>query len=137
MDMTGPTGSTRYPSIEPATKGDRVLIVAPHMDDEAVGAGAYALDAVRGGAEVFVAFLTAGDNARFSARILSRRAMPTRDDYLHVGRTRIAEAHDALHILGVPREHIFVLGYPDRGLRTVSRFVSSVGRGAIVILVGR
>src|SRR5512142_1700463 len=77
MDMTGPSGSTRYPSIEPATKGDRVLVVAPHMDDEAVGAGAYALDAIRAGADVFIAFLTAGDCARFSARLLSRRVMPT------------------------------------------------------------
>jgi len=117
MDLTGPSGSTRYPSIEPATKGDRVLIVAPHMDDETVGAGAYALDAIRRGAEVLVAFMTAGDGARFSARILSRSVMPTRDDYLHVGRTRIAEAADALRILGVPPEHTFVLGYPDRGLR--------------------
>ena len=119
MDMTGPSGSTRYPSIEPATRGDRVLIVAPHMDDEAVGAGAYALDAIRAGAEVFVAFLTAGDCARFSARIINRRVNPSPADYLTVGRTRIAEAQDVMQILGVPRDHMFVLGYPDRGLRTM------------------
>lgn len=119
MDMTGPSGSTRYPSIEPAASGDRVLIVAPHMDDEAVGAGAYALDAIRNGADVFVAFLTAGDCARFSARLLSRRALPSAADYLTVGRTRIAEASDAMRILGVPSDQVFVLGYPDRGLRSM------------------
>src|SRR5712691_4574609 len=109
----------RYPSVEPAASSDRVLIVAPHMDDEAIGAGAYALDAIRAGADVFVAFLTAGDGARFSARILHSRINPTPADYLSVGRTRIAEAGRALQILGVPREHLFMLGYPDRGLRTM------------------
>ncbi|HEV8660654.1 MAG TPA: PIG-L family deacetylase [Thermoanaerobaculia bacterium] len=110
---------TRYPSIEPAALSDRVLIVAPHMDDEAIGAGAYALDALRAGADVFVAFLTAGDCARFSARILHSRINPSPDDYLSVGRTRIGEAHRAMQILGVPRDHLFILGYPDRGLRNM------------------
>src|SRR5438128_2100102 len=98
----------RYPSIEPAAASDRVLIVAPHMDDEAIGAGAYALDALRAGADVFVAFLTAGDCARFSARILHRSVAPTPADYLSVGRTRIGEAHRAMRILGVPPDHLFV-----------------------------
>lgn len=109
----------RYPSIEPATRRDRVLIVAPHMDDEAIGAGAYALDAVRAGAEVFVAFLTAGDCARISARLLRQRVFLTPDDYLAVGRTRITEAGDAMRVLGIPQDHLFILGYPDRGLRAI------------------
>ena len=109
----------RYPAVEPAARNDRVLIVAPHMDDEAIGAGAYALDAIRSGADVFVAFMTAGDCARFSARITTGRVMPTPSDYLSVGLTRIAEAHRAMRILGLPQDHLFVLGYPDRGLRTM------------------
>ena len=117
-----------YPAIEPAAHGDRVLIVAPHMDDEAIGAGAYALDALAAGAEVFVAFLTAGDCARFSARLLHGTLTPSPSNYLSVGRTRIAEAHDALRVLGVPREHLFVLGYPDRGLRSMLEDASSVVR---------
>jgi LmbE family N-acetylglucosaminyl deacetylase len=119
MDIPAKLGQQRYPSIEPAAKGDRVLIVAPHMDDEAIGAGAYALDAVRAGADVFVAFLTAGDCARFSARLLHRRVFLTPDDYLAVGRIRIAEAAEAMRVLGVPPDHLFVLGYPDRGLRAI------------------
>lgn len=119
MSLPAETRLPRYPRIEPAAKNDRVLIVAPHMDDEAIGAGAYALDAIRAGADVFVAFLTAGDCARFSARLLTRRVVPSPSDYLTVGRTRIGEAYRAMRILGVPAEHIFVLGYPDRGLRTI------------------
>lgn len=120
--------SSRYPSIEPAAKSDRVLIVAPHMDDEAIGAGAYALDALRSGADVFVAFLTAGDCARFSARLMHGRLAPAPDDYLTVGRTRIAEAQRATRILGVPADHLFILGYPDRGLRSIFDDPSAVVR---------
>lgn len=98
------------------------------MDDETIGAGAYALDAIRSGAEVFVAFLTAGDCARFSARIMHGRVMPTPSDYLSVGLTRIAEAQRAMRILGVPQEHLFVLGYPDRGLRTIFEQPSTIVR---------
>ena len=120
--------SARYPSIEPAAKNDRVLIVAPHMDDETIGAGAYALDALGTGADVFVAFLTAGDCARFSARLMHGRMNPTPDDYLSVGTTRIAEARNAMRLLGVPNDQIFFLGYPDRGLRMIVDEPSAIVR---------
>jgi LmbE family N-acetylglucosaminyl deacetylase len=100
------------------------------MDDEAIGAGAYALDAIRSGAEVFVAFLTAGDCARFSARLMARSIVPTRDDYMTVGRTRIGEAYRAMRILGVPQDHLFILGYPDRGLRTMFDEPSTIVRSS-------
>src|SRR3954452_7295712 len=99
MFVADETVLPRYPTVEPAAKSDRVLIVAPHMDDEAIGAGAYALDALAAGADVFVVFLTAGDCARFSARVLSRRVNPQPADYLSVGRTRIAEADKAMQVL--------------------------------------
>lgn len=96
------------------------------MDDEAIGAGAYALDALAAGADVFIAFLTAGDCARFSARLLHKKVTPSPADYLSVGRIRIAEAEQAVRILGVPREHFFILGYPDRGLRPMLENATAV-----------
>lgn len=108
-----------YPTVERAQAHDRVLIVAPHIDDESIGAGGYAADAIAGGAEVFVVFLTAGDCNRFSARILHKTLDPTASNYLSVGRTRIAEAKAAMKLLGVPESHFFILGYPDRGLKAI------------------
>ena len=109
----------QYPRLPAAGRHDRVLIIAPHIDDEAIGAAGYAIDAIANGAEVFVVFLTAGDCNRFAARLMHRTFEPTMSHYLSVGRTRISEARDAMHILGLAPDHYFVLGYPDRGLRAM------------------
>jgi LmbE family N-acetylglucosaminyl deacetylase len=102
----------KYRAIAQATSTDRVLIVAPHIDDEVIGAGGYALDALRNGADVYVVFLTAGDCNRLSASFLHK-------PYLEVGKARIAESRHAMALLGVPESHVFVLGYPDRGLKSM------------------
>src|SRR5438132_4751300 len=108
-----------YPRLDRADRRDRILIVAPHIDDESIAAGGYAIDAIESGAEVFVVFLTAGDCNRFSARLMHKTIEPTASNYLSVGKTRIAEAHDAMRLLGIDRNHFFVLGYPDGGLRSM------------------
>lgn len=111
--------STPYPQIAQAGQHDRVLIIAPHIDDESIGAGGFASDAIANGAQVYVAFLTAGDCNRFSARLLNNTLGPTTSDYLSVGRTRITEAKTAMKLLGIPPDHYFILGYPDRGLQPI------------------
>jgi LmbE family N-acetylglucosaminyl deacetylase len=120
----------RYPRVAAALKHDRILIVAPHVDDEAIGAGGYAVDAIARGAEVYVVFLTAGDCNRFSARLMHKTFEPTASNYLAVGHTRIAEAKNAMRILGVPDDHFFVLGYPDRGLRAMVDHPHGIVRSA-------
>ncbi len=117
--MLNPAKSQNYPRLDTATRRDRVLIFAPHIDDEAIGAGGYAIDALANGAEVYVVFITAGDCNRFSARLLHKTLEPTALNYLSVGRTRISEAKQAMRLLGVRPDHFFVLGYPDRGLRAM------------------
>jgi LmbE family N-acetylglucosaminyl deacetylase len=109
----------QYPRLHAAGRQDRILIIAPHIDDESIGAGGYAIDALANGADVYVVFLTAGDCNRFSARLMYKTLGPTTANYLGVGNVRIGEARKAMNILGVPRDHYFLLGYPDRGLRTM------------------
>lgn len=108
-----------YPQLARAGHSDRVLIVAPHIDDESIGAAGFAADAIANGAEVYIVFVTAGDCNRFSVRLLNNTLGPTSSDYLSVGRTRIGEAKTAMKFLGVPEDHYFILGYPDRGLRPI------------------
>lgn len=109
-------GSGEHLSTVPGPqRGDRVLIIAPHIDDEAIGAAAYAADAVRVGAIVSVAYLTAGDDNFLSTAIEDRTFLPRPRDYLREGTDRIAEGRRAMALLGV--KDLFFLGYPDRGLR--------------------
>lgn len=108
-----------YPRLEAAGHRDRVLVIAPHIDDEAIGAAGYAIDALANGAEVYVAFVTAGDCNVLTARLMHKTLDPTALNYLSVGRTRIAEAKQAMKLLGVAPDHFFILGYPDKGLRTI------------------
>jgi len=108
-----------YPLLDAAGRKDRILIIAPHIDDESIGAGGYAIDALANGAEVYVIFLTAGDCNRISARLMYKTLGPTPSNYLGVGHARIDEAHQAMRLLGIPGDHYFVLGYPDGGLRTI------------------
>lgn len=117
-----------YPRIAAASAHDRVLIIAPHIDDEAIGAAGYAADAIANGAEVYVAFLTAGDCNRFSARLVNKTLDPTPDSYLTMGKARIVEAKSAMKMLGVAPDHYFILGYPDRGLRPILDHRSDVIR---------
>ena len=120
-----------YPRLGAAEGRERILIVAPHVDDEAIGAGGYAMDAIANGAEVWVVYLTAGDCSRIAARLLNRHITPTPASYLNVGRARIAEAKQAMEMIGVPSDHYFVLGYPDRGLQSIL-----TNRGAVVRSAG-
>src|SRR5205814_3172615 len=79
--------NTPYPRLQAAVRQDRILIVAPHIDDESIGAGGYAIDAMANGAEVYVVFLTAGDCNRFTARLMNKTLGPTASNYLTVGRS--------------------------------------------------
>lgn len=105
------------PPLPPPAPSDRILVVAPHIDDEAIGAAGFMGDAVMVGAQVFVVYLTSGDGNRFSAAVLDRTIRPRRRDLLREGRIRMREAVEAMATLGIPPQHLFFLGYPDGGLK--------------------
>jgi LmbE family N-acetylglucosaminyl deacetylase len=116
MLLSGRMADSRIQSLCPADAGERLLIVAPHMDDEAISAAGYAADAIARGASVSIVFLTAGDANRFCAQWMFRTLDPTPANFLTVGNTRIAESATAARRLGVAPENVFILGYPDAGL---------------------
>ncbi|MBR0062223.1 MAG: PIG-L family deacetylase, partial [Selenomonadaceae bacterium] len=74
--------------------GTRVLILAPHPDDEINIAGNTILNMAAAKAEIFVAYSTNGD-------------------FENPADVRAQEAVNALKILGVPRDKIIFLGYGD------------------------
>ncbi len=96
-------------------RGERVLVVAPHPDDESLGTGGLIHEAARRGAEVRVAYLTSGDGFPLAAAAHFRR-WPDQKVLRRLAEVRRGEAVRALRHLGVGEEAAIFLGYPDRGL---------------------
>ena len=104
------------PPLLAPTSRDRVLVLAPHPDDESVPCGGLISEAVAAGAQVRVVYATYGDAFRTAAqKIFSESVVPSRD-YLRLAEMRHREALAALAVLGLSHDHAVFLGYPDRGL---------------------
>ncbi|HEX9161692.1 MAG TPA: PIG-L deacetylase family protein [Thermoanaerobaculia bacterium] len=95
---------------------ERTLVVAPHPDDESLGAGGLIAHVARRGANVRVVFLTHGENNPWPQRIARRRWHISDHDRREWGRARRREAKRALIALGVPPQAAIFLEYPDDGL---------------------
>lgn len=104
------------PPTPPFQAGQRVLLLAPHPDDETLCCGGTIQQAQAAGAQVFVAWVTAGDGFEVDAVVTERVANPGGRGMRALGVTRSAEARQAASLLGVPPERTFLLGYPDGGL---------------------
>lgn len=104
------------PVVASPSAADRILVVAPHIDDEAIAAAGYIAAAREAGAAVWVVYLTAGDANFTSGRMMGRTLRPGPEVFLRVGERRYGEALEAMARLGVPRANVYLLGYPDGGL---------------------
>jgi LmbE family N-acetylglucosaminyl deacetylase len=104
------------PTMPLPTASDRVLVVAPHPDDETLCCAGYLQRALQAGAAVAVVWVTAGDSFEIDAVIAERTLRPKGRGLEKLGGRRIAEAQAAASLLGVPRSNQFLLGYPDRGI---------------------
>jgi LmbE family N-acetylglucosaminyl deacetylase len=102
------------------TKKEKTLVVVAHPDDEIIGPAGYIYNSIKNGAEVNVVILTNGDSNRWSAVTTSRDILPQPEDFIAEGKTRMNESEKALALVGVPKENIFYLGFPDRGLPELS-----------------
>ena len=77
-------------------KGKKVMVLVPHEDDDLLIAGQVLPEIYKNGADTRVVFVTNGDKF-FTAR------------------QRQDEARDSLKTLGIPKDKIIFLGYPDGG----------------------
>ena len=95
----------------------RILIFAPHCDDETLSSAGVIQKALLGGSKVKVVVMTNGDGFTRAAGQNFGKIRLTPDDYIRFGYLRQYETIHALEDLGLRREDIIFLGYPDRGLR--------------------
>ncbi len=96
--------------------GERLLVVAPHPDDETLAAGGLIQRVLATGGSVRVVLLTAGDGYVEAVVHESGSLRPRPAEYIAYGERRLREARAAARVLGNGRIRLQVLGFPDGGL---------------------
>ena len=94
----------------------RVMMFAPHPDDESLAAGVFLQRAVAAGAEVRIVYATDGEKNCWPQRLLERRARIGEADRAAGASARQAEALAALSVLGIAPEQVQFLSLPDQGV---------------------
>ncbi len=100
-------------------KDDRVLVFAPHPDDESLGCAGIIQRAVALKVPVRVVWLTMGDNNEWSFILYRKHLVIKASAERAMGEVRRAEAVAAMKALGLGAEHLAFLGYPDFGTLTI------------------
>ena len=103
------------PALIERPRARRVLVFAPHADDESIGCGGTLAKLAAGGASLCVAVLTDGSQGDRELRRLSPGSAQRAAAERHLSKRRMREAEAAARILGVGR--IEFLGEPDGLLR--------------------
>jgi LmbE family N-acetylglucosaminyl deacetylase len=94
---------------------NKLLVLAPHCDDEILSSAGVILAAQRLGMEVNVVITTNGDGYMFATMEEFHQVNPTAADYIRMGELRQQESLNALEVLGVDPGRVIFLSYPDRG----------------------
>nr|WP_169717895.1 PIG-L family deacetylase [Sporomusa silvacetica] len=114
-----PEVNVALPSISLVPDQTRMLVIAPHCDDEVLGCAGTIQEVIGAGGQVMVVTMTNGDGFTFAVEEQVHQIFLTRDDYIQSGYARQNELLRALHRLGMDEKQIAFLGYPDRGLRAL------------------
>lgn len=96
--------------------GARLMVLAPHPDDESLAAGGLIQRALEYGAPVCVVFATDGENNPWPQRVLERRVWIGPRQRRAWGARRRGEADAALRALGAENVRVHRLDWPDGGV---------------------
>jgi LmbE family N-acetylglucosaminyl deacetylase len=99
----------------------RLMLIAPHPDDEALACSIILQRATRAGAAIRVIYATDGDDNPWPQRVLERKWRLKAADRKRWGKLRRSEALAALRVLGVKASQARFLGLPDQGLTDLLR----------------
>jgi LmbE family N-acetylglucosaminyl deacetylase len=114
----------RYPEINYSiniipvfSKNDNVLILAPHPDDEAIANAGIIQEALKAGSAVKVVVFTNGDFNSTSLPFIEKTKNPAGapQEFLKLGEVRRSESISAMQTLGLKKDNLIFLGYPDFG----------------------
>ncbi|QDE40154.1 PIG-L family deacetylase [Luteibacter pinisoli] len=120
------------PTIDAST---RLLVVAPHPDDESLAAGMLIQRCLALGGRVDVALLTDGDDNPWPQRWMEKRVFIGAAGRRRWGERRRGEVAAALGRLGVGPDHLHAMGWHDMQVTAQlrGRYEASVGRLRAVI----
>ncbi len=107
-------GPPAYPPLALAA-GERILVLAPHPDDEALACAGVIQQALAMRLPVQVVFLTYGDNNELSFLMSRKYPVLAPREVRAMGEMRHGEALQAGAALGLAPEQLVFLGYPDFG----------------------
>jgi LmbE family N-acetylglucosaminyl deacetylase len=94
----------------------RVMMFAPHPDDESLAAGVFLQRAAATGAAVRIVYGTDGEKNCWPQRLLERKVRIRDADRLRWGARRRAEALAALQTVGIGLDQVEFLALPDQGV---------------------
>lgn len=106
------------PDLQHLLSGARVLLVAPHPDDESLATGGLIQHALQRGATLRIVQVTDGDNNPWPQRWLERRWRIGPAERQRWGERRAKEMLNAMHCLGLDSSARRRLGWPDLGVTT-------------------
>lgn len=95
---------------------DKILIVAPHIDDDIISSGGLIQKAILTGANVRIVYVTNGDNNLNVVIEEDKRLRINALDFISLGEQRMQEGRNAEKALGLEEKNLYFLGYPDKGL---------------------
>lgn len=105
--------------MDPKEAGERILIIAPHPDDEALGTAGIIYESIRRSLQVLIVIVTSGDGSLKACEELSQGNDVSPEIYRRVGMLRCNESKRAMMKLGVPRKNVVFLGFADGSVNSL------------------
>lgn len=108
-----------YPKGPTLTRSDRILVVAPHPDDESLGTAGIIRRAVEKKIPTQVVLMTTGDGYRRAVEVYYGIIEPTAEDFRRLAAVRHLESINAMKELGLKEKDVIFLAYPDGGTNSL------------------
>jgi len=97
-------------------ENERLLVIAPHPDDETLAAGGLMQAVLARHGSVRVATVTPGDGYVEAVEMVTRKLRPRPAEFIAYGEKRAQELRAAVQTLSKGRARVEDLGFPDGGL---------------------
>lgn len=101
------------------SSSDRIMVVAPHPDDETLGCGGVLRRALEKKIPALVVVMNNGDGYKRAVELYFKTVEPGPDQFRELGFVRHQETINAMKQLGLGEKNIFFLSYPDGGTNSL------------------